>query len=455
MRKWFGRCPACSEFGSVVEELQREPERATARGRGHFSNQDASPTPIADIEVSGEVRLSTHSVEMDRVLGGGLVPGSLVLLGGDPGIGKSTLVLGACQRLSRKASVCLYVTAEESLAQIKLRADRLSVDADNLLVMAETQLEQVLDQVAKIKPNVMVIDSIQTVYSAKLDSAPGSVAQVREVTAQLMYLAKGQGIATFVIGHVTKEGSIAGPRVLEHMVDTVLYFEGAKTSNYRILRAHKNRFGSTNEIAVFEMQSKGLVDVTNPSAHLLAERPEDAPGSVVVPTMEGSRPMLVEVQGLVVGSPFGTPRRTALGIDPNRVALLSAIAERAVGADFIGQDIFLNVAGGVRLNDPATDLGVAVALISSLQRRPVTTGFVLLGELGLSGELRSVVQAEARLNEAAKLGFTDAVLPAKQARALRAPKALRLHAADNLEQACASALGERQSRHNKASVIKD
>lgn len=446
MRKWHGRCPACSEFGSVVEELQVEPERQEGRGRGHFSAQDAKPTALTAIDTHDERRLSTHSDEMDRVLGGGLVPGSLVLLGGDPGIGKSTIVLGACQRLSEGGASCLYVTGEESLAQVKLRADRLGVKADKLWVMAETQLEKVLVYIEKLQPTVLVIDSIQTVYSGNLDSAPGSVAQVREVTAQLMYLAKGRGIATFVVGHVTKEGSIAGPRVLEHMVDTVLYFEGAKASAYRILRAHKNRFGSTNEIGVFEMLSQGLVDVSNPSAHLLAERPDDVPGSVVVPTMEGSRPLLVEVQGLVAHSPFGTPRRTALGIDPNRVALLSAVAERAVGVDFLGQDIFINVVGGVRLNDPATDLGVALALVSSMQRRPVAAETVVLGELGLSGELRSVVQAEARLHEAAKLGFRQAVLPARQAQALSDSLRIKLLPVADLAQACEVALGAVQSR---------
>jgi len=443
--KWHGRCPACGLFGSMVEELAPEPERSSkkARGRGHFAAQDSTPVNLDDLDISSETRLDTGSSEMNRVLGGGLVPGSLVLLGGDPGIGKSTLTLSVCHNLASAGASCLYVSAEESLAQIKLRADRLELGKAELKVVAETNLERVVAQVESLRPQVLVIDSIQTVYNPALDSAPGSVAQVREATARLMYLAKGQGIATFIVGHVTKEGTIAGPRVLEHMVDTVLYFEGQSSGSYRILRAHKNRFGSTQEIGVFEMQRLGLIDVINPSAHLLAERPEDAAGSVVVPTLEGTRPLLVEVQGLVVLSPLGTPRRTALGIDPNRVALISAIAERSVGVDFLGHDTYINVAGGVRLNDPAADLGVALALISSQRRVPVSASMVLIGELGLSGELRSALQCEARLIEAAKLGFFDAIIPAHQAKRIEVPADMKIHPAADLDAACDIALENR------------
>ncbi len=441
--KWHGRCPTCGRFGSVIEDLAPAADKPGKQVRGRFADDDARPTSLDKLEARPEDRLACGSAELDRVLGGGLVPGSLVLLGGDPGIGKSTLVLGALHRLVSAGASCLYVTAEESLAQVKLRAERLGVRGEALLAVAETDLERVVAHVEKLRPDVLVVDSIQTVHLPTLDSAPGSVAQVRECTARLMYLAKGQGVATLLVGHVTKEGAIAGPRVLEHMVDTVLYFEGEAGNAYRILRAHKNRFGATHEIGVFEMRGEGLVDVANPSAHLLAERPEGAAGSVVVPTLEGSRPLLVEVQGLVATSPFGTPRRTALGIDPNRVALLSAIAERAAGADFIGQDLYVNVAGGVRLNDPASDLGVVMALISSLRREPVAATTVLLGELGLSGEVRSVVQAELRLAEAAKLGFRDAVLPARQAARMTAPEGLRLHPAADLQQACDAALQTR------------
>ncbi|MFH1809209.1 MAG: DNA repair protein RadA [Pseudomonadota bacterium] len=432
--KWHGRCPACGVFGSLVEERAPGEERPAARGQGRLAEGDSTPQLIDAITASPEARLYTGSAELDRVLGGGVVPGMLILVGGDPGIGKSTLVLAACDRLAQQGARCLYVTAEESLAQVKLRAQRLGLQGSTLQVVAETDLDRIEAHVENLAPAVLAVDSIQTVYSAALDSAPGSVAQVREATARLMYLAKGKGVATFVVGHVTKEGTIAGPRMLEHMVDTVLYFEGESGGTYRILRAHKNRFGSTNEIGVFEMRAEGLVEVSNPSAHLLAERPEGAAGSVVVPTVEGTRPLLVEVQGLVASSPFGTPRRTALGIDPNRVALLCAIAERALGVDFVGQDIYVNVAGGVRLSDPAADLGVALALVSSAQRRPVAATTVLIGELGLSGEVRSAPLIELRLGEAAKLGFTDAVLPARQTRGLSIP-GLTLHPVRTLEQA--------------------
>ncbi|MBN2362132.1 MAG: DNA repair protein RadA [Deltaproteobacteria bacterium] len=434
MGKWHGRCPACEQYGSVVEEVVRAPAKG-GRGRGGFSRADSTPIAIDDLEARATPRLATGCAELDRVLGGGVVPGSFVLLGGDPGIGKSTILLSACHRLLAAGAASLYVTAEESLAQIKLRADRLGVRGRELRVVAETDLERIVAHAEALRPAVLVVDSIQTVFCPELESAPGSVAQVREAAARLMYLAKGTGIATFVIGHVTKEGAIAGPRVLEHMVDTVLYFEGDPAGAYRILRAHKNRFGSTNEIGVFEMRGEGLVEVANPSAQLLAERPESASGSVVVPALEGTRPLLVEVQGLVSHSALAMPRRTALGVDPQRVALIAAIAERSVGIDLAGQDVYVNVAGGVRLNDPAADLGVALALISSARRRPIAATTVVFGELGLLGEIRAVAQAELRLGEAAKLGFGEALLPARASEGVRVA-GIALRPVQRLDQAC-------------------
>jgi len=439
MGKWHGRCPSCGRFGAVIEELMAAAPAATGRGKGSFSEVDARPTPLDALDARPTPRHGTGMAELDRVLGGGVVPGSLVLLGGDPGIGKSTIVLMACNALQAAGITSLYVTAEESLGQLKLRAQRLGVRGDRLQVVSETNLERVAAHVEAVRPDILVIDSIQTVYDPRLEAAPGSVSQVREAASRLMYQAKGKGIATFVVGHVTKDGAIAGPRVLEHMVDTVLYFEGEQSSAYRILRAHKNRFGSTNEIGVFEMCADGLVEVANPSAHLLAERAEEASGSVVVPTLEGTRPLLVEIQGLAAPSPYGTPRRTALGVDSQRVALITAIAERAAGVDFVGQDIYVNVAGGVRLDDPAADLGVALALISSLRRLPVPATTVVLGELGLSGEVRSITQVEPRLGEAAKLGFTAAVLPARVAAKLTPPEGMTLHPVRSLDQACDAA----------------
>jgi len=436
MSKWHGRCPACEQYGSVVEELVPTPSQSRGgHSRGSLASDDSTPVAIDDLDARAVPRLTTGSGELDRVLGGGVVPGSFVLLGGDPGIGKSTILLSACHSLLGAGASSLYVTAEESLAQIKLRADRLGVHGQELRVVAETSLDRIIAHAEALRPAVLVVDSIQTVYCPELESAPGSVAQVREAAARLMYLAKGRGIATFVIGHVTKEGTIAGPRVLEHMVDTVLYFEGEPAGAYRILRAHKNRFGSTNEIGVFEMRGAGLVEVLNPSAQLLAERPEAASGSVVVPALEGSRPLLVEVQGLVSHSTLAMPRRTALGVDPQRVALITAIAERSVGVDLVGQDVYVNVAGGVRLDDPAADLGVALALISSVRRKPIAATTVVFGELGLLGEIRSVAQAELRLGEAAKLGFRTALIPARNVEGLTV-SGIALQPVQRLDQAC-------------------
>jgi DNA repair protein RadA/Sms len=363
--------------------------------------------------------------ELDRVLGGGVVPGSFILIGGDPGIGKSTLLLQAADRLARCGPV-LYVTAEESIRQVKLRGERLGVSADPLFLLAETSLEAIFDRVKELKPAFLVVDSIQTIFTGALESAPGSVSQVRECAGRLMHLAKGEGIPTFIVGHVTKDGAIAGPRVLEHMVDTVLYFEGDPGHPYRILRAVKNRFGSTNEIGVFEMKEAGLAEVANPSELFLAERPEGAAGSAVVPSLEGSRPILVELQALVSGASFGTPRRTTMGIDHGRVSLLVAVLEKKVGLSLLSQDIFLNVAGGVRLDEPAVDLGVLAALASSHLNRPIPPRTILFGEVGLAGEVRAVSRPELRIKEAARLGFDRCFLPAGNLKNLEAPAGMEL-----------------------------
>jgi DNA repair protein RadA/Sms len=418
--KWLGKCPDCNQWNTLVEEQQ-----PVARGRGGGVPAAARPQRLAEVASTEEDRLCCGIAELDRVLGGGVVPGSFILIGGDPGIGKSTLLLQAADRLARCGSI-LYVTAEESIRQVKLRGERLGVSADPLYLLAETSLEAIFDRVKELKPAFLVVDSIQTIFTGALESAPGSVSQVRECAGRLMHLAKGEGIPTFIVGHVTKDGAIAGPRVLEHMVDTVLYFEGDPGHPYRILRAVKNRFGSTNEIGVFEMKEAGLAEVANPSELFLAERPEGAAGSAVVPSLEGSRPILVELQALVSGASFGTPRRTTMGIDHGRVSLLVAVLEKKVGLSLLSQDIFLNVAGGVRLDEPAVDLGVVAALASSHLNRPIPPRTILFGEVGLAGEVRAVSRPELRIKEAARLGFDRCFLPAGNLKSLEAPAGMEL-----------------------------
>jgi DNA repair protein RadA/Sms len=410
--RWLGKCPDCQEWNSLVEERQ-EPERLTLRPRGGATE----PTPITELGETSAVRQSSGIAELDRVLGGGVVPGSVILIGGDPGIGKSTLVLQALAALARSGAV-LYVSGEESPQQVKMRADRLGVAERELLVLAETSVESILQHAAARRPHVLAVDSIQTVFTEQLGSAPGSIGQVRESAAQLVQMAKSRALATFLVGHVTKEGSFAGPRVLEHMVDTVLYFEGDRGHSFRVLRAVKNRFGSTNEIGVFEMKESGLRPVPNPSALFLAERPIDAPGSVVVASIEGTRPILVEIQALVSPTAFGTARRTTLGLDPNRVALLVAIVEKKMGLQLTGHDIFVNVAGGVCVDEPAVDLGCIAAVASSFLDRPVDPHTLVLGEVGLAGEVRAIGQTETRLKEGATLGFKRCVLPESSRRQL-------------------------------------
>ena len=419
--KWLGRCPDCQAWGGLVEETVT----VAKGGQAVAPAAGSSPLRLADVSVAGEQRLCSGFGEFDRVLGGGTVPGSLALIGGDPGIGKSTLLLQAAAQWGALGPV-LYVTAEESARQVKLRAERLGIGTPELFLLAENALETILERVREVRPTFLVIDSIQTVFTLALESAPGSVSQVRECAGRLMQLAKGEGVATFLVGHVTKDGAIAGPRMLEHMVDTVLYFEGDAGHPYRILRAVKNRFGSTNEIGVFEMKDIGLAEVPNPSELFLAERPLDAPGSVVVASIEGTRPILVELQALVSGTAFGNPRRTAMGIDANRVSLLVAVLEKKVGYTLLAQDIFLNVAGGVKLNEPAVDLGVVAALASSHLNRPVPARTVLFGEVGLAGEVRAVSRPELRVKEAARLGFDRCLLPAGNLKNLEKPKGMKL-----------------------------
>lgn len=407
--KWLGRCPECGAWDSFVEE--RAP---AAKGPGHPAGAalgHSQPVPIDAVLLDDEIRMTTGIQEFDRVLGGGVIQGSLVLIGGDPGIGKSTLLLQVIHALSLHHRNILYVSGEESIRQIKLRSRRLKAASPGMLVVSEIDVDAILDMADTLKPNALVIDSIQTMYSPDISSAPGSVSQVRESAMKLMLMAKRTGIPTFLIGHVTKDGAIAGPRVMEHMADTVLYFEGDRNHGFRILRAVKNRFGSTNEIGVFEMKECGLVEVSNPSAMFLAERAANAPGSVVTACLEGTRPVLVEIQALVSSAGFGTPRRTILGLDYNRVSLLVAVMEKKLGMNLAGHDIFMNVTGGVKVSEPAVDLGIVAAVASSFLDRPVPEGMIAIGEVGLAGEVRGVSHLEARIAEVHKMGFTGCIVP--------------------------------------------
>ncbi len=409
--KWMGKCPDCNQWQTFVEEiLTQSGGKNDVPGPGG-SRLSTKPVSMNSIELDGEDRLLTDIKEFDRVLGGGLVAGSLVLIGGDPGIGKSTLMLQALHGLSLKNKKVLYISGEESIRQIKIRSRRLSTVSSDMLVVSEIDIDAIESMMKSIKPDVLVIDSIQTMYNSELASAPGSVSQVRESTMRLMVLAKSTGIPVFLVGHVTKDGAIAGPRVMEHMVDTVLYFEGDRNHVFRILRAVKNRFGSTNEIGVFEMKEGGLDEVENPSAVFLSERPDNAPGSIVTASMEGTRPILVELQGLASSTSLGTPRRTILGLDHNRVALLVAVMEKKLGMHLMGHDIFMNVAGGVKVDEPAVDMGIVSAIASSFLDASIPDSTVVLGEVGLTGEVRAISHAETRVSEIKKMGFTRCLLP--------------------------------------------
>ena len=436
--KWQGRCSACGAWNTVVEQPTQTTKKLAGKSAVSLTPQSL-PKRIDEVECGDELRFHTGMNELDRVLGGGAVKGSLVLLGGAPGIGKSTLMLQICGQLSRFSKV-LYVSGEESERQIKLRAERLNVNGKNLYLLAETNLENVVDAVHQLKPDVLIVESIQTLYNGDLTTAPGSVGQVKECTMTLMQLAKGEGLTVFVIGHINKEGSIAGPKVLEHMVDCVLYFEGEQNMSHRILRAAKNRFGATNEIGVFEMQDFGHAEVPNPSEALLAGRPLDAPGTCVTCAMEGIRPVLAEVQALVVPSSFGTPRRTSNGFDYNRAMLVLAVLEKRGGLLVSNCDAYINVIGGLTLDEPAADLAMMLALASSFRDKSVPSDLVAIGEVGLTGELRSVSSLGQRLSEVRRLGFTKCIVPSRSSGKLAVPEGLELIRVDNIRQALSAVL---------------
>lgn len=439
--KWMGRCPGCGQWNTMVEEVE-----VVAKGpRGAFKHSEivsAKATPIISVETQEEQRVPTELTEFNRVLGGGIVPGSLVLIGGDPGIGKSTLLLQVSALLSNKNHRVLYVSGEESIRQTKLRAERLGVQSPELYIYAETNLEMISETIEQTQPKFVIIDSIQTVHHPEVTSAPGSVSQVRECTGELMRIAKTKNIAIFLVGHVTKEGQIAGPRILEHMVDTVLYFEGERHHNHRILRSQKNRFGSTNEIAIFEMVHGGLKEVLNPSEMFLEERSQGAPGSTIVASMEGTRPILVEIQALVSPSSFNYPKRMATGLDQNRVSLLMAVLEKRMGFMLQAQDAFIKVAGGVKLDEPAIDLAVLVSIVSSFKDLSANPTDCFAGEVGLTGEVRRVTRIEQRVNEAAKLGFKRIFIPTSNIGGWDFPAGIEVIGVERVDQALKQAFRE-------------
>lgn len=430
--KWLGQCPACKEWNAFVEEKVSKTSGITV---SKSAVREAKVVPLSEVSADDQARIHTGIKELDRVLGGGIVRGSLVLVGGDPGIGKSTLLLQVCQCLAGEGHKVLYISGEESLAQIKLRANRMGNFADSLLLLCETNLDIIKNVIENQKPEFVVIDSIQTMYNEEVSSAPGSVSQVRESTNVFMQLAKGLGISIFIVGHVTKEGVVAGPRVLEHMVDTVLYFEGDRHASYRILRGVKNRFGSTNEIGVFEMRQNGLIEVENPSEYMLSGKPENASGSVVACSMEGTRPILLEIQALVCQSNFGMPRRTAAGTDYNRVNLLMAVLEKRAGLHLSNFDAYVNIAGGIKMNEPAIDLAIVMALVSSYKNRPVDEKMIVFGEVGLSGEVRAVSMPEQRVQEAKKLGFETCLLPQVSKEMVKGIKGIKIIGAASINDA--------------------
>lgn len=438
--KWMGKCPGCNQWNTMVEEVITRASMEKRGSLGGINETSRKPMSILDVPSEQEPRIDTKMKELNRVLGGGIVPGSLVLVGGDPGIGKSTLLLQMSHQLAGSEQKVLYVSGEESMKQTKLRAERLGIHNPSLFVLAETNIEFIEETIDNLQPTFIVIDSIQTMYYPTVTSAPGSVSQVRECTGQLMRIAKTKGIAIFIVGHVTKEGSIAGPRLLEHMVDAVLYFEGERHHAYRLLRAVKNRFGSTNELGVFEMKESGLVEVLNPSEIFLEERAKGASGSTVVASLEGTRTLMVEIQALITPTSFGNPRRTATGIDHNRVSLLMAVLEKRVGLLLQTQDAYLNVAGGVRLDEPAIDLAIAVSIASSFRDRPTNPGDVVIGEIGLTGEVRRVSRIEQRVHEAVKLGFTRVILPNKNLGGWTIPKEIEVIGVNTVSEALEHAL---------------
>lgn len=431
--KWLGKCPACNEWNSFYEEKVAN-TTSTSGGKSSVSKERSMPRKLKEVEGIEMARTSTGIGELDRVLGGGLVKGSLVLVGGEPGIGKSTLILQLCDKVKGEGKV-LYVSGEESAEQVKIRADRLNINNDDLLFLGETNIDNIQETIMSVNPKLVIIDSIQTMYSEEITSAAGTVSQVREITSRIMRMCKDNGITTIIIGHVTKDGNIAGPRVLEHMVDTVLYLEGERYFSYRILRSVKNRFGSTNEVGMFEMKNEGMVEITNPSSILISERNDNPAGSVIVASMEGTRPLLVELQALTTPSVFGIPKRTANGIDFNRLAVLIAVVEKMAGINLGGQDVYLNVVSGIKLAEPAVDLGIILACTSSFKNISIPQDVVAIGEVGLTGEVRAVNMIEKRIKEAEKLGFKKCIIPESNKKLLKENYKLDIIGVRNINEA--------------------
>ncbi len=429
--KWMGKCPGCGAWNTMTEEIIMDAPKGNQKATSIASS--STPKPLKEIITSEEQRIHTGLTELDRVLGGGIVPGSLVLIGGDPGIGKSTILLQICEHLGKDQRI-LYISGEESQRQIKLRADRLSVTTENLRIYTETNMSHIISCIYQEKPDILIVDSVQTMFNPDISPAPGSVSQIRDVAATLMRIAKEESIATFLVGHVTKEGSIAGPKILEHIVDTVLYFEGEQQRSYRIIRAIKNRFGSTNEIGVFAMTSEGLQEIPNPSLALLSGRPDGESGSCILCTMEGTRPVLAEVQALAASSSFGNPRRMSTGVDLSRVLMLLAVMEKRLGLHISSYDVYVNVVGGLKMTEPAADLGVLLAIASSFRNKPLDSGLVAIGEVGLAGELRDCNFIENRIAEAEKLGFTKCIVPASSRKKLKNFDKIEVCAYHNIRQ---------------------
>ncbi|MBU5308655.1 DNA repair protein RadA [Clostridioides mangenotii] len=436
--KWLGKCPECTKWNTFVEEID---DKSVKKETFIVDKSSSKPVTINSIRSKGEERFSTCINELDRVLGGGVVKGSLVLVGGDPGIGKSTMLIQVSSNVAESGKKVLYITGEESESQIKMRAQRLGINSNNLYIFAENNLSLIEAQLDKIDPEMIILDSIQTVYNPEIASAPGTVSQIKEGTSKFMKIAKKMGISTFLVGHVTKEGSLAGPKLLEHMVDTVLYFEGERYNTYRLVRAVKNRFGSTNELGVFEMRDTGLEELENPSKVLISEKPKDVSGSVIISTVEGTRPMLIELQALVSPTSFGIPKRTSTGVDYNRVAMLLAVLEKRVGLQIQNQDVYLNIVGGIKINEPSIDLGIAIAVASSFKNIAIDENIAVTGEVGLTGEIRAVSFIEKRIAECKKLGFKQIVIPKSNYELVKDTKGIKILPAENLRQAINIVLG--------------
>ncbi|HBF6276480.1 DNA repair protein RadA [Clostridioides difficile] len=439
--KWLGKCPECTKWNTFVEEID---QKSTKKEVFIIDKSSSKPVSINSIESKEEERFTTDINELDRVLGGGIVKGSLVLVGGDPGIGKSTLLIQVSSNVANLGKTVLYITGEESESQIKMRAKRLGINSEKLYIFAENNLSIIESYLESVNPELIILDSIQTVFSPEISSAPGTVSQIKEGTSKFMKISKKMGISTFIVGHVTKEGSLAGPKLLEHMVDTVLYFEGERYNTYRLVRAVKNRFGSTNELGVFEMRDLGLVELDNPSKILISEKPKDVAGSVIISTVEGTRPMLLELQALVSPTSFGIPKRTSTGVDYNRVGMLLAVLEKRVGLQIQNQDVYINIVGGIKINEPSIDLGIAISVASSFRNIPIDEDIAVTGEVGLTGEVRAVSFIEKRIAECKKLGFKKIVVPRSNYDAVKETKGIEIWPVDNLRQAINIVLGRNQ-----------